>query len=153
MHVPKFHGKIDDSHELDLFQKDQGIFKVWMDSFKPGTFVSMVIKYDGVKKIRSYKANNYYWGVVIKYCCDGLGYELHEKDLVHEALKMKFLGSEQIIGLRISPSTSSLESKDFWNYIETIRTYMVSVFGIYIPDPNEIDDVNVVEDPNFKERE
>lgn len=142
MHIPKFLARINDSHEPEIFERFKKSYQKRLNSFKPGTIVSIVIKRDSVKKIRSLKANNYYWGVVIVYCCDGLGYELHEKEMVHEALKMKFLSQEHIIGLPVPRSTATLESPEFWDYIETVRRYMVQTFGIYIPDPNEIDDVN-----------
>ena len=142
MHIPKFIAKIDDNHQYVVLEKYQKTFQQWLMGFKPGTFVSVVIKRDSVKRIRSLEANNYYWGVVIKYCCEAFGYELHEKEMVHEALKMKFLSQEHVIGLPISKSTTSLKSDEFWDYIETIRRWVSGTFGVYIPDPNEIDDIN-----------
>lgn len=140
MHVPKFHGKINDENKFELFKKDEKIYNIWMDGFKPGTQVSMVIKYDRVKRTRSIEANNYYWGVVMKYVTLGLGYEMHEKELVHEGLKMKFLSEERIIGLKMCPSTSNMASEDFWEYINIVVRYMATTFNIRIPEPNEIDD-------------
>lgn len=138
MQTPKFLARINDQHEPEIFERFKKTYRMWLDGFKPGTVISIIIRRDSVKKIRSLRANNYYWGVVIRDCCEALGYEPHEKDMVHEAFKMKFLAQEQIIGLPIAPSTASLPSNQFWDYIETIRRYMSTTFGIYIPDPNEI---------------
>lgn len=139
MHTPKFLARINDQHEFEIFERFKKTYRTWLSGFKPDTIVSIVIKKDKVVKIRSLKANNYYWGVVIKYVADAFGYERHEYELVHEALKYKFLSREHIIGFPITQSTASMESPDFWDYIETVRRWMSSEFRVVIPDPNEID--------------
>lgn len=140
MHIPKFIAKIDDHHQYVVLQKYQKSFQQWLQGFKPGTFVSVVVKRDSVKRIRSLDANNYYWGVVVGYVREAFGYEKHEQEMVHEGLKMKFLSYEHVNGFPIPKSTASLKSNEFWDYIEAIRRWMVMEFNVKIPDPNEVDD-------------
>lgn len=140
MHIPKFLARINDQHEPIIFERFKRTYSDWLSGFKPDTVVSIVIRRDSVKKIRSLKANNYYWGVVIRYSCESLGYEQHEANLVHEGFKMKFLSQEHIIGLPITRSTATMTSDEFWDYIEVVRRFMSQTFNCVIPDPNQIAD-------------
>ena len=97
--------------------------------------VSFVI--EKFKRKRSNEQNSYYWGVLIKILSDELGYEPAE---IHELLKYKFLGLEEI---KIKDtrekriiSTQSLSTVDFMLYIEQVQRW-ASTLNIYIPDPNE----------------
>lgn len=145
MHIPKFLAKINDRHEPEIFERFKHSYRLWLDGFKPETIVSVVIKIDKVVKIRSIEANNYYWAVVVKYVCDAFGYEAHEKDMVHEGLKFKFLTEEKIEGFPVTRSTARMESPEFWDYIDAVKRWIASEYNVYIPDPNEYDDVNELE--------
>lgn len=86
---------------------------------------------------RSSAANRYYWGVVLAILAKQLGYTAEE---LHEAMKAKFRGREDITtGLVIARSTKT-NSDDFWLYVEQVRTWSHQFLGVYIPEPNEIDD-------------
>ena len=145
MHIPKFLAKINSNHEPVIFERFKNSHRQWLSGFKPDTIVSVVIKKDSVVKIRSLEANNYYFGVVVKYVCQAFGYEPHEKDMVHEGLKFRFLTEEKVIGFPVTKSTAKMESPEFWDYIDTIKRWMSSEYNVYIPDPNEYDDINETE--------
>lgn len=86
-------------------------------------------------KGRSSAANRYYWGVVLALIAAHLGYRSEE---LHEALKAKFRGREDITtGLTIARSTRT-NSPDFWDYIAQIREWSHAFLGLYIPEPNEV---------------
>ena len=86
---------------------------------------------------RSSRANRYYWGVVMAILARELGYTAEE---VHDALKAKFRGHEDITtGLVIARSTRT-NSPDFWEYIAQVRLWSHQFLGVYIPEPNEIPD-------------
>ena len=88
---------------------------------------------------RSTQQSKYYWGVVIAYLSEDLGYT---KEEVHQLMGRMFLkyvksvsdGKEETF----VRSTTSLDSAEMTIYIESIRTFALSELGIYIPDPNEI---------------
>jgi hypothetical protein len=88
---------------------------------------------------RSTQQSKYYWGVVITYLSEDLGYT---KEEVHQLMGRMFLkyvksvsdGREEVF----VRSTTSLDSAEMTIYIESIRTFALSDLGIYIPDPSEI---------------
>lgn len=89
------------------------------------------------KKRRSLRANNYYFGVVLKMLGEEFGYTVEE---MHEAMKLKFRSRVcQSTGLTIVASTKT-DSPDFWVYVEDIRRWAATwpSGGIYIPEPNEV---------------
>jgi hypothetical protein len=83
---------------------------------------------------RSSRANRYYWGVVMALLSRELGYTAEE---VHDAMKAKFRGREDITtGLVIAKSTR-VNSAEFWAYVEQVREWSHQFLGVYIPAPNE----------------
>jgi hypothetical protein len=89
------------------------------------------------KKNRSLNQNRYYWGVVIKVLSDETGYE---KEEMHTYLADKFLGFyTDVYGktLKVIPTTSSLKTMEFEEYLSKIRIFASKELSIYIPDPNE----------------
>ena len=88
------------------------------------------------KPTRSDDQNRYYWGVVIRYIADYAGYRGNEElQSLHEELKRKFLPKLGV--LQIAQSTATLTSKEFSDYVETIRTWAATELSLYIPDANE----------------
>lgn len=92
----------------------------------------------GRRNTRSLNQNAYYWGVIIDMISKYLGYF---PDEMHEILKRKFLPSrsiqlkdEEII---IPESTSRLDSVQFEDYLEAIRTWAATDLNMSIPLPNE----------------
>lgn len=84
---------------------------------------------------RSSAANRYYWGVCLAIMAKHLGYTSEE---LHEGLKAKFRGREDITtGLVIARSTRT-NSAEFWDYIAQVREWSHQFLGVYIPEPNEV---------------
>ncbi len=90
------------------------------------------------KKSRSMSQNKYYWGVVIKILSNETGFY---EDEMHDVLKKKFnkkvkvlrqTGEEFLIG----GTTTQLDTSDFQDYLEKIKTWAIQELNIYIPDPN-----------------
>lgn len=88
-----------------------------------------------IRKHRSNNQNAYYWGVVIELLCGHTGYTSNE---MHDALRMLFLMDRRINPPRIK-STTSLDTKEFEEYLTNIRQWASLDLGVYIPDPNEIE--------------
>jgi threonine dehydratase len=59
---------------------------------------------------------------------------------LHDALKAKFRGREDITtGLVLARSTKT-GSDDFWQYVDSVRHWSHTFLGLYIPDPNEYEE-------------
>jgi len=125
-----FNAEIGADHSLKGFPKNT--FKRALMTFQPGQLVTITLS--KARKDRTDNQNNYYWGVPIKMIADTLGYE---KDEVHDALKAKFLAREGVLP-RI-PSTTTLTTVEFNEYLERIGQWAAEFLGIVIPDPNEVD--------------
>lgn len=92
----------------------------------------------GRRNVRSINQNAYYWGVIIDMIGKYLGYF---PDEMHEVLKRKFLPAK-VVNLKdeeiiIPESTSRLDSGEFENYLESIRTWAATDLNLTIPVPNE----------------
>lgn len=83
------------------------------------------------RRDRSSEQNRYLWAVY-GYIADYSGYE---PEYIHEVMKHKFLldSSKKI---PVPRSTSSLNTKEFTDYIDSIRNFMAP-FGCYIPSADE----------------
>lgn len=93
-----------------------------------------------VEKVRTKRTlpqNAYYHGVIVKMIADEVGYA--NPDEVHQALKMmflkKFIGKQQIPTVR---STTDLDTLEFEDYLEKVRTWAGETLNMRIPLPNEI---------------
>ncbi len=90
------------------------------------------------RKHRSNEQNRYYHGVVLKMIADYCGYRgADEIEGLHEEFKRKFL--PKVGRLNIVKSTSSLNTVEFSEYIESIRAWAAENFQLYIPDANEVE--------------
>lgn len=86
------------------------------------------------KGTRTSRANRYYWGVCIALIAKHLGE--HPEEL-HEALKAKFRGREDITTGLVIPRSTRSGSDDFWQYVDAVRHWAHTFLGLYIPSPNE----------------
>lgn len=90
-------------------------------------------------KSRSDNQNRYYWGAVIATISAETGVD---PDDVHEAMKRKFLEPEykEFAGMKwkIPGSTSKLDTSAMTTYLEQVRAWAGTEFGINIPDPEMI---------------
>lgn len=85
---------------------------------------------------RSNNQNRYYWGIVIKMIADHCGYMEDDYESVSDELKRKHLGTQG--NLQIAKSSSSLNTKEFEDYMSKIRTWASIDLGLYIPLSNEV---------------
>jgi hypothetical protein len=104
-----------------------------------------MVKVSKIKSQRSISQNRYYWGVVLDYIVketSGISTDI-DKEHIHEVLRYKFLRSEKVDPftgevIEYSKSTTSLNTKEFKDYIEQVVHWAYSFLGIEIPAPNEI---------------
>ncbi|MFH1012105.1 MAG: hypothetical protein V1784_12845 [bacterium] len=134
MITPVFRGRVSESGILQVGPQ----FEVWLSTLK-GKEVDVIVREKRTQ--RSNQQNKYYWGVIIKMICEELGHEEYEKDVVHYALRLMFLGEEENKhGLKIPRSTRSLSTKEFIDiYTEPIKRWAVEFLCLRIPDPNEVE--------------
>ena len=86
-----------------------------------------------VKKVlgsRSNEQNRYLWGIVYKTIADFTG---HSVDDLHAHFTREFL-IEKVTLIKVYRSTTSLDKKEFGEYIERIKQWALN-FNLIIPDP------------------
>lgn len=88
------------------------------------------------RKKRSDSQNRYYWGVLIPELCNYFGYE---KEEMHEALKWELLRKPAHSHTMPDTvrSTHDLTTKEFEDYLETIRRWASINHQLVLPLPNE----------------
>jgi len=90
----------------------------------------------GRQKKRSLNQNAWYWSCIVAMIAEAAGYSTEE---AHEALKQKFLtiyGDSELPTVR---STTSLSTTEMVEYCERCRQLAAEMFGIYVPDPGEVE--------------
>ena len=93
-----------------------------------------------IKKKRAQRSgmqNRYYWSVVIAYISEETGFTKEEAHQIMGRMFLKYVktvpdGTEEVF----VRSTTSLNTLEMTEYIESIRTFALSELGTYIPDPN-----------------
>jgi hypothetical protein len=82
---------------------------------------------------RSTEQNAFYWSVVIPPLAEHCGYT---HDEMHEALKAKFLGQEDLSrGLLRIGSTRKLSTAEFSDYLERVTVWAAGELGVVIAPP------------------
>lgn len=94
------------------------------------------------RDIRSLNQNRYYWGVVVNLISDNTGQPAED---IHGYLADLFLSNVKDIELagvirrvRIHPTTTKLNTEQFSEYIESVRSWAAWELDIRIPGPNEV---------------
>lgn len=93
------------------------------------------------RKVRSQRANRYYWGVVIKavhqaMLAAGMACTAVE---IHETFKYRYLGPVALDESTEPPTTTELDQAEFFRYCESIRyDEEVLALGVHIPKPEEL---------------
>lgn len=107
----------------------------YMEDLKDGIYWVEIKKY---RKNRSLEQNGYYWGVVIEILSREFGCIPEE---MHEILKARFNSEITILPngeeVRHVKSTKDKDTFNFEEYLEDIRVWADTEFGINIPLPNE----------------
>ena len=96
-------------------------------------FVNITLK----REKRSVDQNSLYW-LWIACIMVETG---NDKEFLHEFFKGKFLGYyERIVFgevVKTTKSTTTLDTKQFTNYLEDIRVFAAAELGIVLPDPED----------------
>ena len=97
---------------------------------------------------RSFEAQKYYFGVVLKLLSEHTG---HSVDELHEWAKARFIPRYVSIcdrngvvkdDLVVGGTTTTLTTAQFFEYVEEIRKFAAEELDVAIPDP----------DPNWREK-
>jgi len=132
MITPKFYGNVEDGV---LKIENLARYLVWI-AHLDGKQVEIVVR--KWRQQRSINQNRYYWGVVVAALADHCGYTPEE---MHEALKEKFLGHEEVdkFGLKKIKSSATLTTEDFNSYVNQVVIWAAQDLQCYIGDPNQYD--------------
>jgi len=91
------------------------------------------------KPQRSDNQRRFYFGVIVKILADEWGYNPPEQ--MHDALREEFLrleaDPEHGKPLPTVRSTSDLNTAEFEDYLDRIRAWAATDYGIVLPFPNE----------------
>jgi len=94
-----------------------------------------------IKKIstkRSLRQNKLYW-LVITFFGRELGYtEKEEFEQIHDALKKRYLPTEQMFGEEVSSSSKNLPPDQFKEYLDKIYMFAASEYAITLPHPDDL---------------
>jgi len=107
--------------------------------------LEVMVTVEKKKKKRSSPQNRYYHGCVIpsiKHAMEAKGFFIPSNETVHELMKVKFLKGE-IVNVASGEiietigSTTKLNTLDFENYLEQVRSWAASYLDCVVPLPNE----------------
>lgn len=99
-----------------------------------GCNVELVLQKE--RKQRTVKQNAYYWGVVVEMLAEAAGH--YEAEEMHDALREKFLRKYDVSELPTVRSSTELTTVEWEEYMQKCRMLGAEMFGIYIPEPNEV---------------
>jgi len=130
----KFYAKQNDGR-LDIREKRTLTKYLRKQGVKP-----LVVEIKPERGKRTTEANAYYWGVVVhlirKQLESDWGHHV-DQEQVHEILKHQFASSEKLIGMdkviRLPESTSDMDVRDFWEYVEKCRFWAADTLNVQIP--------------------
>ena len=114
-------------------------YNEFLKSLPSGTYELVVKKKTNTPDKRSIQQNKYIWGVIYKIVSEESGYTDEE---VHEIFKTLFLKRYVSIGkkeIRITKSTTELDTNEFNEYCESIRVWCSFNLNLNIPEPNEVE--------------
>jgi hypothetical protein len=129
--IPVFHGTVE-TNLKSVFVKYDAETSLWL-YLKPLLYKRVDVTIREHKSQRSSNQNNYYWGVVLPILGDYFGYDTDE---MHEALKIKFL-SKGACDIPTARSTTKLNTGEFEDFLERVRRWALTEYGVNVPLPNE----------------
>jgi hypothetical protein len=89
-----------------------------------------------LRRQRSGRQNRYYWGVLVAMIAEAAGYSTPEE--AHDALRLHFLQKHDDGQMPTIRSTTELTTAEFEEYQSKCRQLATEMFGIYVPEPNEV---------------
>ena len=93
---------------------------------------------------RSQRQNAYYWGVVLKTIGDEIGYTTEE---MHQLMARAFLSYEKAPGEMFVKSTTSLNTREFEEYLAKVRRFAATELHVFCPLPNETEFSYEIKEP------
>lgn len=129
-----------------LTHPEPGVFQDFLYSLKHDWWYELIIR--RIVKKRTDNQNRYYWGIVLGYIAMELAGTTvtSEKEEIHRLLARHFLGERDFTVRTIggidfiqTPSTTSLDTIEFFEYIEAVRKWAAEFLHINIPDPKKVD--------------
>lgn len=112
----------------------QVVGKLLVELYSTSKSITWEVIIRPLKSKRTQQQNKYYW-VIMGLIGDYLGYT---KDEVHEFFKEEFLEAEESIvmdkSVKVYPSTTKLNTQEFYEYIELISRFMAEQ-GFAVPPP------------------
>jgi hypothetical protein len=122
-------------------------YQIWMEKFKDGTELEVVIKRKYKKRSSGQfgegaDINGYYWGVIVAMVADQIGEA--DRQAVHDWIQMSIGNVKRMPGGReVAGSTAEMSGGEFAEMCAKARTWAGTAFdifgegGLYLPSPHE----------------
>lgn len=105
-------------------------------------WTAIKIELEKIRYARSLEQNRFYFGVVVKPLAEYIGVD--STDTMHETLKSLHLTEKIRVAydrrrkMIVNHSTTELDTMQFEDYLERIRTWAKKFLNYIIPYPNEV---------------
>ena len=126
--------------KLDLFEADKIKYARYIKRAEEWTVIE--IELEKIRYARSLEQNRFYFGVVVKPLAEYIGVD--STDTMHETLKSLHLTEKIRVAydrrrkMIVNHSTTELDTMQFEDYLEKIRTWAKKFLNYRIPYPNEV---------------
>lgn len=133
--TPVFHGIVTPDGVLQLDARD--LFRAYVRRLK-NLPITLVLKRRS--RVKSSQQLGYLFGVVYPVIADELGYREYEVEQVHDAIMRELRGLRpEPNPLKLRVSLAEMPHEDVSVYIEDVRHYALTNFGIVTPDAQKVE--------------
>lgn len=101
--------------------------------------ISVEIELSKPKRTRTSNQNAYIFGLVVPILCDAIGYPTSESVECWDAVKISIGHCKDTKIGKVALGTRHLDTKEFSELTDRIRTWASCELGLRIPAPNETD--------------
>lgn len=124
---------------LAFLDKEKTKYEDKLRFFPDGRYKMSIEPYDERKEAEMLRtqAQNRYYHKLLDIICDHTGDDHLD---MHDKLKIKFLGRPYVLDDKeyiIVPSTTTLTSKNFGEYIEKVFLFSAEEYGLVLPNPSD----------------
>lgn len=131
--VPVWIGVVDPEGKVRLLAKD--LFHRYVTTLK-GKPVQLVLKVQ--QRAKSTNQLGFIFGVCYPIIADELGYRQYEVEEVHDALMRRLRGLKpEPNPLQLRVSLAEMTHEEVSAYIDDLRHFAVTEWGIVVPDPSK----------------
>jgi hypothetical protein len=118
----------------------------WLATLSDLRGQKIIVSLDTPKKVRTMRANRYWWGMVVptfqelwSIGREQIGLPGYDRDETHDVLVQILVGFEDgpIPGTRVRKRTSEMDSARFAKMIDDARELAREKYGMHIPEPGE----------------